>query len=166
MKRNIHMSLLTLLMVCILGIGNDAKSQSDFSRNQFYKAMQGKDEVAIDTQLNILKDSQMQERVAFEGALFAKKASMQKKAHDKLKLFKKGAGNLQSAIKADENNTEYRFLRLMIQEHAPKIVNYDNDLQKDSKFIRANFSSLSTELKKIIKNYSKSSTILKPEDFN
>jgi hypothetical protein len=53
-------------------------------------------------------------------------------------MFKSGRSKLESAITKDKENTEYRFLRLIIQEHAPRIVKYRNELEKDSKWIQSN----------------------------
>lgn len=163
MKNLIRLPVFCFLLVMISTV---AFAQGDFNRKQFYSAMQGEDLNAIDKQLAVLKDAKLSEKKAFEGALTAKKAGLVKGANKKLKYFKSGATDLQSAIGADQDNTEYRFLRLMIQEHAPKIVNYDGDLDKDSKFIREHYSKLSPELKEIVKNYSKQSKFLKPDDLN
>jgi len=82
-------------------------------------------------------------------------------AKDKLNLFQSGRSKPESSISKEPGNIEYRFLRLIIQEHAPKIVKYRNELEEDSKLIRTNFYSLSQFLQQQITNYSKKSKILK-----
>ncbi len=166
MKGNIQVQLLILFFLTGGLLHSEARSQSGFDRNAFYNAMSGKSLESINDQLEVLKNSDVSGKQAFEGALMAKKAALLSKPNEKLKSFKAGAGNLEKAISADQENTEYRFLRLMIQEHAPKIVHYNGDKDKDGKFIRDNYSKLSDEMKKIVKNYSKNSKILKPEDLN
>ena len=39
--------------------------------------------------------------------------------------------SLQGPIKKDKANAEFNFLRLIIQEHAPKVVDYRNDIEND-----------------------------------
>ena len=39
-------------------------------------------------------------------------------------------------------NVEYRFLRLPIQEHAPKIIKYQKDIQKDKEMIIREYKNL------------------------
>ena len=102
---------------------------------------------------------------AFEGALINEKSRFGKQAEGKkLNLFKDGHKKLESAIKKDGDNAEYRFLRLMIQEHAPGILGYKDDLKKDSAYIRQSYKKLPAEVQEAISNYSKTSKILKSED--
>ena len=91
---------------------------------------------------------------------------MVKKAGDKLSLFKSGHKLLDGAIKKDESNAELRFLRLMVQEHSPGMLHYKGDLDKDSVLIKEKFSELHPGARKAIIQYSKTSKILKPSDFN
>ncbi len=70
---------------------------------------------------------------------------------------------LEAAIKDYPENAEFRFLRLMIQEHAPGILGYKNDLEKDSEFIQKSYKSLPDELQQIMVDYSKKSKFLKLE---
>ena len=79
----------------------------------------------------------------------------------KLKLFKKGHKLLEAAIKEDPNNTEFRFLRLMIQENAPGILGYNVNEEKDSEFIRKEYKSLPEDLQKTISDYNRTSKVLK-----
>ena len=57
-------------------------------------------------------------------------------------------------------NIEYHFLRLMIQEHAPKAVHYDKDQVKDSQDIIRSFPTLSPVLQKAILDYCPHSKLL------
>jgi hypothetical protein len=69
-------------------------------------------------------------------------------------------------IAAEPDNVEYRFLRLSIQEHTPKIVGYKSNLEADKAFIIKHFAKLSLVVQRAVKDYSKESKILKPEDIN
>ena len=72
---------------------------------------------------------------------------------------------MEEAIKNDEENAEYRFLRLVIQENAPKIVKYRGNIENDTEIIRASFKKLAPVVQQAITDYSKKSTFLKPTDF-
>lgn len=136
----------------------DAK---DFDRQAFYDAVKSGSVKAIDTQIAAVQSSGLKDKDAFEGTLLMKKAGLVKGAKNKLDLFKDGHTKLEDAIKNDNTNVEYRFMRLMIQEHAPRIVGYRGELDTDAAFIEKNFRNLSPELQNIIIDYSKESKTLK-----
>ena len=66
----------------------------------------------------------------FTGALLMKKAGFNAPPAIKLHLFKSGHKMLEAAIRNNPENAEFRFLRLIIQEHAPGILGYKNDIGK------------------------------------
>ena len=132
-----------------------------FDRQAFYDAVKSESVEAIDEQLKVVQSSGLKDKDAFEGTLLMKKAGLVKGAKNKLNLFKDGRIKLESAIKNNNSNTEYRFMRLIIQEHAPKIVKYRDELAADAAFIEKNFRNLSPELQNIIIDYSKESKTLK-----
>lgn len=137
----------------------------NFDKNAFYAAMAGENVEELNTILTRLKETTIPEKAAYEGALLMKKAGLVKKPKDKLSLFKLGHIKLEAIIKADEDNIEYRFLRLMIQENAPKIVKYKSDLKNDTALIIKSFRKLPPVVQQAIKDYSKNSKFLKPSDF-
>ncbi|MEQ1552752.1 MAG: hypothetical protein ABL929_01170 [Ferruginibacter sp.] len=132
-----------------------------FDKTAFYEAMESEKISDIEAQLIIIKNSTIAEKNAYEGALLMKKSGMVNKAKDKLHFFKIGRVKLEAAIEADKDNTEYRFIRLILQEHAPKIVKYRNEINEDSKLIKSNFKQLPSFLQKTIAAYCKSSKVLK-----
>jgi len=142
---------------------NVLSAQATFNRAQFYEILTNQNAKETDSELRILSKSDMNR--AFMGALLMKKASFVENAVEKLKLFKAGHKDLELAIYRENTNTEYYFLRLIIQENAPKLVNYSKDIKKDAAYIVKNYKSLSPELQKAILSYSKTSKELKPEDF-
>jgi len=137
-----------------------------FDRKEFYAVMASGDSKTIDGQISLLKDWDSEEKPAFEGALLMKKAGLKGGAGKKLNLFKDGHRKLEAAIKKDDDNAEYRFLRLMVQEHAPGILWYKDDLKKDSAYIRQSYKKLPAEVQRAIADYSKTSKVLNPGDFN
>ena len=68
---------------------------------------------------------------------------------------------LEAAIKQDPDNAEFRFLRLIVQEHAPGALGYKTDIEKDSEMIRKYYKSLPEEVQHTIEDYSKKSKFLK-----
>lgn len=150
-----------LLLFFSFAVVQGRSQHQGFDRSAFYTVIESGNKNDIDAQLSIVKGSLMPEKEAYEGTLLMKKAGLVAKAKDKLNLFKSGRSKLESSISKDDNNTEYRFLRLIIQEHAPKAVKYRNELEEDSKLIHTNFKSLSPFLQQQIIDYSKKSKVLK-----
>jgi len=134
-------------------------------KSEFYKAFSGKTEVEIDEMIMLLeKEKSSSATLAYQGALYMKKASFVKGVNGKVKTFKKGAHLLEDEISKEPSNTEYRFLRLAVQEHAPKVLKYNKNLDADKKAVVEGYKSLDPELKKIVKNYASGSEILKVDD--
>lgn len=137
----------------------------DLERQVFYAALRSEDTVRINEQLLRLERSSIKEKNAFLGALLMRKARFGKRDLETLSMFARGRKLLERTIKEDSTNTEYRFLRLMIQEHAPDFLNYHSRRKEDAAFIRKSFNKLRPELQSIVRDYSRNSGFLKPEDF-
>ena len=155
-----------LLCLCLMGSNYLVAQEggSGFRKTGFYQAMAGTNENAIDKQLELLHTAAGSDKNVYEGALLMRKAGLERGAKKKLNLFKEGRRKLEAGIKLDSSNVEFRLLRLMIQEHAPGILGYKNELQKDSLFIKNNFKKLPPIAKEAAIDYSKGSKILKLED--
>jgi hypothetical protein len=98
---------------------------------------------------------------AFKGALQMKAAQFQKTAKDKLSLFNAGKKLLESEIKSNDGNVEYRFLRLLIQENAPKQLKYNGNIEEDVLSIIGGYTKLKESTKAAIESYAKKSASLK-----
>ena len=133
-----------------------------FDKTAFYGALATSDVNSINAQLSIVKTSSINEKEAYEGVLLMKKAGLITRPAEKLSLFKAGRLKLEAAIKKDKENAEFSFLRLIIQEHAPKIVEYNNNIHADVSTIRTNFKTLSPVVQQAIQDYTKKSKVLKP----
>ena len=140
--------------------------QQGFDKTSFYSVMTSGNVADINNELTIVEAVSISEKEAYKGALLMKKAGLLKKAAEKLKIFKAGYIQLESALKKDSNNGEYHFLRLTIQENAPRTVKYYKDLEKDRLYIQNTFKDLSPVVQKAIIDYSKNSKILRLEDFH
>lgn len=151
--------ILLLVIPLLKSFGNNPSA--GFGKEKLYSALAGNNLSVINALLNELQPVTIPEKNAYEGALLMKKAGLVVKAKEKLSLFKSGRIKLEAAIKSDEGNAEYRFLRLVIQEHAPKILNYKNDIQSDVELIRSSFKNLAPVVQQAIRDYSKDSRSLK-----
>ncbi len=149
-----------LFFLSVLTVGANSQKVG-FDKSAFYSAMAANNLDAINNQLSIVKLASISEKEAYEGALLMKKAGLVTKAKEKLSLFKAGRVKLEASIKKDSGNTEFNFLRLIIQEHAPKIVEYRNDIENDIAAIRSNYKTLSQVVQQAINDYSKKSKVLK-----
>lgn len=156
---------LVIVLFTSFGIIKTSLAQQKFEKATFYNTMSSGDEVAIDNQLEIVKASSITNKEGYEGALLMRKASKVHGPKKKLGFFKEGRIKLETAILADADNTEYRFLRLAIEENAPKIVKYHNDIEKDKLFIQKNFKTLPVAVQHAIIDYTKKSKVLHTEDF-
>lgn len=134
---------------------------TDFKREPLYSALASGTLNKIDEQLNLVQKTDIAEKGAYEGTLLMKKSGLITGASKKLNLFKEGSKKLESAISKDTGNTEYRFLRLMIQENAPSILGYKNNIREDSDLVRQHYGKLSETVQKAILNYNKVSKSLR-----
>lgn len=157
----IQLFAIVLLNVAVYG----QEAVPEFKKAVFYKVMAGSSEPDINNELSILKVSSFAGKEAFEGALLMKKAGMAGAAKKKLNLFKEGRIKLERTLDKDSLNVEFRFLRLMIQEHAPGILGYKKELGKDSRFIQENFRKLPEVVQQAVTDYSNKSKVLKPVNF-
>ncbi|MBX3257221.1 MAG: hypothetical protein KF862_24015 [Chitinophagaceae bacterium] len=135
------------------------------NRKSFYEALASNNLNTINKQLEGIENVDGKLREAYEGALMMKKAGLLNGAGKKLKEFKAGKVKLENSLQDDPGNTEFRFLRLMIQENAPGILGYNSDVEGDHAYLRKNFKTLPSAVQQVVLDYSKTSKILKPSDF-
>lgn len=162
MGTRLFLSKLFLILSFAVFADNAAVS---FDKALYYKSFMTKDLTTIEAELTLVQSSVFPEKEAYEGALLMKKAGIVSSPKNKLSLFKDGHKKLENAISKSQSNVEYRFLRLMIQENAPGILNYNDDMLTDSKIIKTSYQVLPVPVLQAIKEYSKTSDHLKPADF-
>lgn len=151
-----------LIIGLLLFISTHLLAQMKLDKQLFYETISSNKLVLIDKELENLENTiSKPEQNAYKGALLMKKAGLENKPSEKLKFFKEGKELLEIAIEKDPQNVEWRFLRLMIQENAPKLLGYNSNLKEDNQFIKKHFNTLSTLLRKIILDYANSSKELK-----
>ena len=79
----------------------------------------------------------------------------------KMSYFKKGRSILETAIKADENNIELRFLRFNAQTHIPSFLGYDDSIETDKKFLMNSFAGIQdAQLKEFLLLYLRKSNYI------
>lgn len=101
----------------------------------------------------------------YKGAAYTLKAKHAKVIKDKKTYFKEGVAMIESAIALHPENVELRFVRLSVQENAPKIVNYREDLESDKSFILKNYPQIKDPtIKELIKKYSKDSKVFSEKE--
>ena len=98
---------------------------------------------------------------ACHGTLLMKKADFVKRPSEKLSLFKEGRKLLETEIKKDSANVNFRILRLIIQENCPVFLKYNTNLDDDAVFVQRNFDKLSNKIRDLLITYSKNSKHLK-----
>ena len=158
--------LLVILFFLICWNAQAQSSTSKVDRTSFYAALSNGDMNKLNDQIKKIGRLSFTEKNAFIGVLNMRKAEFAKGLKTKLDLFKTGGTTLEDEIAKDKSNAEYRFLRLIMQENAPGILNYNDNIEEDAKIIKASYSKLPQETKAAILDYCKKSKALKAEDFN
>src|SRR5579859_7466606 len=153
----LRLTLLVFLPVIIIQKGHSGPLNwlplQNFDKKWYYNLLRTGEIKDIDRELTVLSALPAPDRDAYRGALLMKKAGLLKKPKDKLESFKNGRILLETAIHADSGKVEYRFLRLIIQEHAPKITKYHDQLKEDDETIKQHFNHLPPDVQQVIKDY-------------
>ncbi|WP_184547660.1 hypothetical protein [Mucilaginibacter sp. FT3.2] len=158
-----HSAFVCFLLI-VLGGSNTKVWAQKLEKAAFYKAMASDNIEEINQELATFTDAGTDTKTGYDGALLMKKASLVGKPKDKLSFFKAGRIKLETALLAEPGNTDLHFLRLVIQEKAPKIVHYRADIEKDKTLIIKNFKGLQPVVQQAIVDYSKTSKVLHTED--
>jgi hypothetical protein len=154
-----------LILILLLHFGS-ARTQGQngragFDKRSFYHDLSSDDIQAMNRQLDILSAANFAGKDAFEGALMMKKAGSEKEARKRMDGFKTGRHKLEHEIARDTANAEFRFLRLVIQEHLPKGIPYRADMDRDASLLIRKMNSLPEETRDAVQHYARSSARLK-----
>ncbi|MCB9201825.1 MAG: hypothetical protein H6604_02085 [Flavobacteriales bacterium] len=105
-------------------------------RTEFVKSIE--DETTAKKWYKELKDKDLKGDAILEGYRACFYFSMAKHAifYEKLSYFLKGKKLLEKTISKNRNHIELRFLRLSTQKQIPKILNYDQNIPEDTKFLK------------------------------
>lgn len=146
----------TLLLITFLLVGFFSNSQDLFQIRAQYPLAQESEELTSQlhdklAQITTGADPVM---IAYKGAVKTLMADFAKKVKEKKEYFKEGVEMIETALKAEPNNIEIRYLRLTIQEHAPKFLKYHDNISEDKEFILKSYTSISSkELKAVIRDF-------------
>ncbi len=135
-------------------------------KKSVYKLLSSNSLSDVNQMLDKLKTNPGGSANAFRGTLMMRKAHLVKGPGQKLSEFKSGAKLLESEIDKNPGEVEFRFLRLIIQENAPRILSYSDNIEHDKEMIIKGFGKLDEDLKTEIRNYAKRSKVLPAEQLN
>jgi hypothetical protein len=134
-------------------------------KKEFYRVFASGNLTEINSYIEYLNSERQTSQIkAYTGALLMKKANFEKIPRTKLEIFKSGHKLLEAEISKNPESTEFRFLRIAIQERAPSFLNYNKNLQEDKKNIISGFKKLDAFLQDYILQYCNQSTILTVTD--
>jgi|GEM_PF-461937 len=157
------LTLCSLVLLLIISL-QAAHSQPVASRARVYGLLKAGDADAITAELDKLKDSPWKQKEGYQGALLMKKAGLLKKPKEKLNTFKEGRIKLETAIANNTSDVELHFLRLIIEENAPKVVKYKADLAADREMIIKHYKEMPAVAQEALADYVKTSKVLHPSD--
>ncbi len=127
----------------------------------FYKAFGSDSLTTIDQALQQLEQQkQSSTTYAYTGGLKMKKSGYLQGATKKINVFKEGRQLLEQSIVRYPNNVEFRFIRLTIQENAPKILKYNKDIVEDKKAIIEGYKKMDSKTRAYVMDYARGSTLL------
>ena len=155
-----NINLFIFFLLTFVFVPNMKGDAQILDKEAYYEAMSSNKISELNAQMELLQNSSSVDKEAFEGALLMKKAGLTTSLRDKFNFFKSGRTKLELEIQRHSDNIEYRFLRVMIQENAPQIVHYKNELMTDCPLIKNAFNKLPPSLQQSILNYSKVSKLL------
>ena len=166
-----HISLIALFPYFLLfcaGVNQliAANASQKINLTDFYSALQSQDTIKLNSFLHILEHDSTTSSRAYTGALLMKKSSMQKSLNNKLSMFKQGKTLLEDAIKKENKNAEFHFLRLIIQENCPSFLKYQNNIKEDADTVKQMYKKISPTLKQAVLDYSKTSKTLKADELS
>lgn len=135
-------------------------------RTEYVKAVSDKEQtLALHKKLNDITEKDDVLKVAYKGAVLTLMAKYATSTKEKKTYFKEGVTLLENAIEKKPNSIELRYLRLGIQENAPKITGYKKNKEEDKDFILTNYSTqTNVEVKNLIKGFVMQSTLFNEEE--
>ena len=125
----------------------------------FFQASNDKENMSnFEEAIENLKDPQGVEQ-GYIAMLYFLKARYEWNPYTRYGHFVEGKTILEKAIKKNPNSIELIFLRHMIQSNLPSILDYDEGLEEDLKFLRSHYQKISdTDLRIRIGKYLKDLT--------
>lgn len=107
---------------------------------------------------NVSDNSKDHTLVAYKAVAITLKAKYAKGLFTKKDLFNKGVTLLDALLAKKPDNYEARLLRLNIQENAPIILGYNDNIDEDKQFLIKHYKSQPSDLKQFTLDFVKVST--------
>lgn len=149
-----------LILLCLCSFAGTLNS----ARKSLYDALASSDTLSMNKPLAWVSKLESPYKQAYRGALLMRKSEFLPTPRQKIQGFTQGQRLLESAIKLDSLNGEFRFLRLLIQEHCPPILRYKQHIQQDVSLVVKSYPTFDPELKTIVRKYAQTSEHLKIKD--
>ena len=140
--------LASLLLFCIFDYELPALRQAYIESATSETAAQ-----AFNKKLQGIDDSHSVTLVAYKAASIVLLAKYEGNIIKKTRLFNRGTGLLESAIKQSRDNYEARLIRLNIQDNVPWITGYTSDIKKDKAFLLLHYHKQPGALRSFAKSY-------------
>jgi len=153
------------LLILFFVICGSVKAGANFDKAAFYNIMAAGDMAKVEHEIGVVQNATIPEKLGYEAVLLIRKAGLLAKPKDKLRYFKEGKIKFERAINEDDNS-EYHFLRLTIEENAPNIVKYKKDIDSDKQYVIQHYKNYPAVVQKAIIDYCKRSKVLHKEDLN
>ena len=134
----------------------------DAGTKSYYEALRSEENISFASIESKLDQNTSLGRARW-GAFKMKCSKFESTPLQKLETFKQGRNALEQEIKQHQMNVEYRFLRLVIQEHVPSYLRYKSNIEEDAEFIVTHFDLLPKPLQGIVLNYASKSNALTAE---
>jgi hypothetical protein len=151
----------------IIFLYNQLPTDNSALKREFYKAFSFGNLNQIDSIIKVLDaDTTFKFRNAYKGAIMMKKSFLLKSPEAKLKSYNAGNKLLEKEIANYPQNTEYRFLRLVVQERAPEFLKYNKNIPEDKAMVIKNFRELDFLARDFILQYSKVSSVIKTNEID
>lgn len=145
-----------LIFFCVLAI-----QYAFIYKSAYFEVLSESNELEIEKFVELLRqEKKSAEKDAYLGGLFIKKASLEKINKDKMEFFKQGKSLLENAIKTEPQNTEFRFIRLIMQENTPPALKYNKNISEDAAWIKNHYKSTNKQVQKHILAYASQSKTL------
>lgn len=146
-------TILALLFSFVVQLGF-AQLSVESLRKDYYKA--SNDSAVCQKLYNkVINDKSTDNTVlCYKGAIDAAMAGHLRNKSEKIKTFNEGKKLIETAIAADKENVELRFLRFTIQTNCPKALGYNEQITSDKQFILQHLDSVTNDgLKKKMANF-------------
>jgi len=136
-------------------------SCSAIDKNEFYNTIASNNVMQLEKCIQSL-DAQKpsSKNNAYKAVALMKRANFIKDSKERLSVFSKGAKLLDAEIAKNPSNLEYRFLRLVVQEKAPKFLKYNQFIQPDKKEIIKGYNDMDVFLQNKVTEFAKKSKVL------